>query len=451
MRRTLPREAAPVSLPVTLTIAGSDSGGGAGLQADIQTLTAHETFPTSVVTGVTAQHTRGVERSTVLEPGVVAAQYDAIVDDFDVRAAKTGMLGTAEVVETARERVATADFPVVVDPVIVTTTGDRLLGERGVDAYEKLIPEAALLTPNHDEATVLTEVTVEGEVTAREAGKQLVEMGAEAALVTGGHGGDTVVRDVLVTAGGSRTFTHPRVETAATHGSGCTLSAAITANLASGAALESAVEDAIAFVARAVRYPHDVGGVAGPVHHLAGLRNDAARVSTAETVRDLVSSLRDLGIGPLVPEVGTNVVGATSYAETVAETAAVDGRLSRTTTGVEPTGGVRFGASSHLARFLLSVREYAPERRFATNCRVSDETRATLADLAVPVARFDRRDEPDEASTMNWAARHVFGDRDERPLVVVDDGAHGKEPMIRVVTETPDQLLAVVRALHPER
>lgn len=436
---------------MALTIAGSDSGGGAGLQADLQTLAAHGTYPTSVVTAVTAQHTRGVERSTVLNPVDVDAQYTAVTDDFAVSAAKTGMLGTAELVETVREQVAEAPFPVVVDPVIVTTTGDRLLDAAGVRAYEGLLREAALVTPNHDEAAVLTDVTVDDEASAREAGERLVELGADAALVTGGHGDDRTLRDVLVTAGGSRTFTHPRIETAATHGSGCTLSAAITAKLACGSSLELAVEAASAFMERAVRYAHDVGGGAGAVHHLSGIRNDAAREETAETVRGLVDSLRELELGPLVPEVGTNVVGATPYAESVSETAAVEGRLSRTSSGVQATGGVRFGASSHLARFLLSVREYAPERRFVTNCRVTEATSAALADLDVPVARFDRRDEPEDSSTMNWAARHVFGERGERPLVVADDGAHGKEPMIRVVTETPEELLAVVRALHPER
>ncbi len=435
---------------MTLTIAGSDSGGGAGIQADLQTLAASGSYPTSVVTGITAQHTRGVERSTVLDPADVRAQVEAVTDDFDVRAAKTGMLGTAAVVETVRDQIAPAPFPVVVDPVIVTTTGDRLLDEAGIRAYEELVQEATLVTPNHDEAAVLTDVTVEDEASAREAGSRLVEMGADAALVTGGHGDDAVVRDVLVSAEGDRAFTHPRVSTEATHGSGCTLSAAITANLARGAPLESAVGDATTFIERAVRYPHDVGEGAGAVHHLTALRNDAARESTVEAVRGLVDSLRELGIGPLVPEVGTNVVGATPYAETVEETAAVEGRLSRTSDGVEATGDVRFGASSHLARFLLSVREYVPDRRFATNCRVTEETKAALAETDVPVARFDRRDEPTDASTMNWAARHVFGERDERPLVVADDGAHGKEPMIRVVTGDPEELLAVVRTLHPE-
>jgi len=433
-----------------MTIAGSDSGGGAGLQADLRTLSAHGTFPTTVVTGVTAQHTRGVERSTVLETDDIGAQYEAVTGDFDVRAAKTGMLGTADVVETVRDRVTAAPFPLVVDPVVATTTGDRLLDEAGVRAYEDLLVEAALVTPNHDEATVLTDITVEGEASAREAGARLVELGADAALVTGGHGDDDTVRDVLVTADGSRTVTHPRIRTVATHGSGCTLSAAVTANLARGQPLGAAVEDATAFMERAVRDAHDVGEGAGAVHHLASQRNEAAKAATAATVRDLVDRLLAENLAPLVPEVGTNVAGATPYAESVDEIAAVDGRLSRTTTGVAATGGVRFGASSHLARFLLGVREYAPERRFVLNCRVTDETRAALAELEIPVAWFDRREEPADASTMNWAARHVFGERGERPVAVADDGAVGKEPMIRVVTETPAELVDVVRQLAPD-
>lgn len=432
---------------MSLSIAGSDSGGGAGLQADLQTLSAHGTFPTAVVTGVTAQHTRGVERSTLLEVRDVEAQYEAVDSDFDVRAAKTGMLGTAEIVEAVRDRVAAAAFPLVVDPVILTTSGDRLLDASGVRAYEDLIDEATLVTPNHGEAAVLTDVTVEDESSACEAGRRLVGAGADAALITGGHGDDDVVRDVFVTGAGSQTFTHPRIETAATHGSGCTLSAAITANLARGASIETAVAEATAYMERAVRYPQDVGEGAGAVHHLAAIRNNAARESTATAVRSIVGQFLDAESAPLVPEVGTNVAGATPYAETVGDVVAVDGRISRTIDGVAATGGVRFGASSHLARFLLGVREYAPDRRFVVNCRVTEETRGALADLDQSVAWFDRREEPDNTSTMDWAARHVYGERGERPAVVADEGTVGKEPMIRVVTDTPSELLDIVREL----
>src|SRR6056297_3243389 len=172
------RRPASVEKPVALTVAGSDSGGGAGVQADCKTIEAHDAFGTSAVTAVTAQHTRGVESTHVLPPEEVAAQLDAVTGDFDVRAAKTGMLATADIVDCVAERAADAEFPVVVDPVMVATSGDRLLDAAAEEAYEDLLTEAALVTPNADEAAVLTDVTVEGQESAIAAGEALLAMGA---------------------------------------------------------------------------------------------------------------------------------------------------------------------------------------------------------------------------------------------------------------------------------
>ena len=443
------RRPAPVSLPVALTIAGSDSGGGAGIQADIRTMAAHDAFPTSVVTGVTAQHTRGVERSTVLDPADVRAQYDAVTGDFAVGAAKTGMLGTAQVVRTVAECVDDRSFPLVVDPVMVATAGDRLLSPAGERAYTDLVAEATLVTPNHDEAAVLVErgTGEERSPTPREAGRWLVDRGAEAALVTDGHGDGDTVRDLLVTDEGVREFTHPRIDSAATHGSGCSLSASIAATLARGAALEPAVESAVAFAERAVRYPLDVGEGPGAVNPLVDRRNAARERATLEAVRDLVDRFVDLDVGPLLAEVGMNVVGATPHAETVDDVAAVEGRITRTLDGVAPNAGVRFGASSHLARFLLAAREHEPHLRFATNCKLTPGTERGLERLDAPVAWFDRSAEPEAASTMEWAAGRTFGRDDGSPRAVADRGAVGKEPMIRVVGATPDAVAAVVEHL----
>jgi hydroxymethylpyrimidine/phosphomethylpyrimidine kinase len=258
--------------------------------------------------------------------------------------------------------------------------------------------------------------------------------GADAALVKGGHLSGEEILDVLVTADTIETARHPRIDTDATHGSGCTLSSAIATRLAHGEPLLDAVGRSVAFVERAIRYHHDAGEGPGAIHHLAALRNEAARERTAETVRDAVSWLVAENVRPLVPEVGMNVVGATPYAEDEAETAAVEGRITKTLDGVEPTRGVRFGASSHVARFLLGGREFFPELRFAVNCRFGDDVEAAIEALGWDVTEYDRAAEPDDANgTMDWAARDTFGGRDNPPVAVVDRGAVGKEPMTKVV------------------
>jgi hydroxymethylpyrimidine/phosphomethylpyrimidine kinase len=335
-----------------------------------------------------------------------------------------------------------------------------LLSRAGERAYEDLLAEATLVTPNRDEAAVLTGVEPNDTESAREAGDALLDLGADAALIKGGHGdGDTIV-DVLVTSdaldGTARTreFAHPRVATDATHGSGCVLSSAIAARLATGADLESAVENSIGFMERAIRYPLDVGQGPGAVHPLVELRDRAQRGSVAETVATLVDELVDRGddAGTLVPEVGMNVVGATPYAESVGETLAVEGRIRRTSDGVAVARGVRAGASSHMARFLLSAREFVPEFRFAANVRNDAETRGRLDELDGPTAVIDRTREPEDVATMNWTAHEVYGDWDgatpdgsssnRPPVAVFDDGDVGKEPMIRVVARDAETLLA---------
>jgi len=193
-----------------------------------------------------------------------------------------------------------------------------------------------------------------------------------------------------------------------------------------------------AFLERAVRYQLDVGKGPGSVHHLVALREQADRQPTAEAVEAVVRSFVDRDVSPLVPEVGMNVVGATRYAERVGETAAVEGRITRTLSGVAPNRGVRFGASSHVARFLLAAREFDPDLRFAVNCRFDADVEAALAALDGPVAEFDRAAEPDdvkerEGSTMQWGARQAFEAADETPAAVVDRGEVGKEAIVKLL------------------
>jgi len=260
---------------IALTIAGSDSGGGAGLQADLKTFHQFGVFGTSVVTAVTAQNTVGVRAWQGLPPELVTRQIDALADDLPPLAVKSGMLGSAELVEAVAAGIARRRLPrYVLDPVMVATSGDRLL-ERAAERLiaERLVPLATLVTPNLDEAAILVgdRVTAPGEM--ERAGRALLKLGAQAALVKGGHlpreeegEGDEIV-DVLVMDGAVRRFTHTRLDTTSTHGTGCTLSAAIAAGLAHGRPLERAVEDALDFVHRAIAAAPGLGHGHGPLNH----------------------------------------------------------------------------------------------------------------------------------------------------------------------------------------
>jgi hydroxymethylpyrimidine/phosphomethylpyrimidine kinase len=255
--------------PIALTIAGSDPSGGAGIQADLKTFAAFGVYGASVVTALTAQNTRGVCAIAEVEPAFVVQQLDAVLDDLEVGAAKTGMLYRASVVDAVAARLAARPVGhLVVDPVIVATSGDTLLEPEAIAAVrERLLPLATLVTPNLHEAEVLIGRPVRDPAEMRAAACALIELGAKAALVTGGHlVGDAL--DVLHDGRSVHDFSAPRIA-AITHGTGCTLSAAITAGLACGWELPTAVAAAKDHVTRAIATAAAIGRGARPVNHLA--------------------------------------------------------------------------------------------------------------------------------------------------------------------------------------
>jgi hydroxymethylpyrimidine/phosphomethylpyrimidine kinase len=256
--------------PVALTIAGSDSGGGAGLQADLKAFAANAVFGASVVTAVTAQNTRRVSGVVVMDAGFVDAQLDAVLSDLPVAAVKTGMLATAAIVEAVGRRARAGELPnLVVDPVMVASSGDRLLDEDAVDAYRReLFPAALLITPNLREAGLLVGRTLTGTDDMEWAARQLAETGPAYVLVKGGHlTGDPV--DILYDGRSCSELRAPRVETANVHGTGCTLAATVAARLALGGDVPTAVRGAKEYVTRAIKGSAGwhLGAGHGPLDH----------------------------------------------------------------------------------------------------------------------------------------------------------------------------------------
>lgn len=259
-----------MTLPVALSIAGSDSGGGAGIQADLKAFSAFDTFGTTAITAVTVQDTRGVTGVHPIPIGIVTGQIDVVAEDLRPTAVKTGMLATSELVDAVAASIARWGLGnLVVDPVMVATSGDRLLAEAAeASVRDRLLPLSTLITPNLDEATLLVGGEVRTPAAMREAAVTLVEMGAGAALLKGGHltGGEVI--DILFDGSAIREWRRPRIDSTSTHGTGCTLSAAIAAGLAHGRPLVTAVEDALDYVHRAIASAPGLGRGHGPLNHL---------------------------------------------------------------------------------------------------------------------------------------------------------------------------------------
>lgn len=252
-----------------LVIAGSDSGGGAGIQADIKTITALGGYAATAITAVTVQNTLGVTGVHPIPLDIIAAQARAVLDDIGADAIKTGMLGDAAVVETVAAAIDHAgQVPAVVDPVMIAKGGAPLLAQAAIGAVKALmIPRAALLTPNAPEAAALTGLTVETTDDLRRAGEALLALGAKAVLMKGGHVAGERVVDVLMTPNGETTFEGERIETRHTHGTGCTLASACAAGLAQGLPLEQAVARAWNYVHEAMLRAPGFGGGHGPLDH----------------------------------------------------------------------------------------------------------------------------------------------------------------------------------------
>ncbi len=256
------------SLGRVLIIAGSDSGGGAGVQADIKTVTLLGGYAATAITALTAQNTLGVSAIEAVSPGMIRAQARAVLEDIGADVIKTGMLGDVPTVEAVGEVLAGAGLPTVVDPVMLAKGGAALLAPAAVDALRRLIiPKASLLTPNAPEAEALTGIEIAGLDDMRRAGETLLAAGARAVLVKGGHVPGETVTDLLLSPAGETTFSGPRVETRHTHGTGCTLASACAVGLAQGLPLAEAVGRAWAYVAEAIRHAPGLGAGAGPLGH----------------------------------------------------------------------------------------------------------------------------------------------------------------------------------------
>lgn len=263
-----------MTVPQALTIAGSDSGGGAGIQADLKTFQMREVFGTSVITAVTAQNTLGVFGIHPIPPATIQAQLKAVAEDFSLSAVKIGMLGNAKIITCVAEGLEQYSLPnIVLDPVMIAKGGATLLQQNAVATLKKLlIPQTYIITPNIPEAEALTDIRIRNEQSVFDAAQILLELGANNVVIKGGHSQNSqsaVCKDWVFTPQGNFTLESPRFDTRHTHGTGCTFSACITAELAKGHSVEQAVRTAKAFITAAIRRPLNIGHGQGSTNHWA--------------------------------------------------------------------------------------------------------------------------------------------------------------------------------------
>jgi hydroxymethylpyrimidine kinase/phosphomethylpyrimidine kinase len=439
-----------------LTIAGSDSGGGAGIQADIKTITVLGGYGMSAITALTAQNTVGVKGVHPVPVDFVKLQMEAVLSDIGADAAKTGMLATPEIVFAVAESLK--EFKVellVVDPVMVAKSGDSLLSEAARETLRTvLLPISYLVTPNLPEASALCGFPVRDPESMKESARAIRGMGPRYVLVKGGHLEKEAV-DILFDGEGFEWFSVPRLPSRNTHGTGCTYSAALATLLAQGLPVHDAVAEAKKFITRAISQGLALGSGHGPTNHYVQVLLYKEREKVLGMLNEALQRLMEEPLGRLIPEVRSNLGYALPGAMNDSEIAAIPGRISQRGQKLIACSNPCFGASQHVARVILAAMQRDPEMRAAMNIRYSPETLDAGRSAGLRTASFDRGKEPKEVkeregSTIEWGTQSALQASVEVPDVIYDKGEVGKEPMIRILGRNPmevvDKVIRIAKA-----
>lgn len=443
-----------VKLPVAITIAGSDSGGGAGIEADLKTFAAYQVHGTAAITAITAQNTYSVTGVQDVELDIIEAQIRAVAEDMGIDAAKTGMLHNSKIISKVSDVLGEYDFPLVLDPVMIAKSGARLLNPYAVDTLvDKLFPRATVVTPNKMEAEVLSGIDIKDIDSAKKSAKKIADLGSASVVVKGGHlkGGRSV--DVLYYNDEYHVFEASRYDVSSTHGTGCSFSAAITAGFAKGYELIEAVKKAKILITNAIRYGLKIGKGYGPVNPLVMIYREASRYDTLKELEDFLYNISGIkGVGSLVPEVGMNIAYSTIYPMDKSDIAAIPGRIRRM-----PDGGIvysmpEYGASDHLSRYLLKIRSYDNSIRVVMNIRYDEKLLERLRKGGLSISYYDRSSEPPdirnrEGRTVQWGVEQAVKRFGGVPQIIYHMGDVGKEPMIVIFTKDLFELMNNIRLL----
>jgi hydroxymethylpyrimidine/phosphomethylpyrimidine kinase len=432
-----------MAMPVALTIAGSDSGGGAGIQADLKTFAALGVYGASVITSVTAQNTLEVAGIHDLPPEFVVLQLDTVARDLPIDAIKTGMLSNAGIIRAISRRLHSLGVEkLVVDPVMIAKGGAALLQkEAESELIRGLLPLAYVVTPNLEEAQVLADMPIRTVADMEQAARRIHAAGPRYVVVKGGHLDGPPV-DVLFDG---RTFEHltgERIATKSTHGTGCTFASAIAAELAKGATVVDAVRRAKAYITTALRLAEPLGHGFGPTNHFGSLYRQAARYDILRQLEQAVMLMQRGEIAPLIPEVQSNLGMALPDASSPEDVAAWEGRIVRVGESIRPVGCPRFGVSRHIAAVILTAMRFDATYRSAMNIRYGEDILHACRSAGFRIASFAGQDERGAArqrasEALAWGVAEAIQACGTVPDIIYDLGALGREALVRVLGHDP--------------
>ncbi len=440
-------------MKVALSIAGSDSGAGAGIQADIKTFSALGVYGCTAITAITAQNTRKVSSILEVSPEMIDGQIRSVLDDIAPDAIKIGMAYSRRTIGVISRLLKKSDVPVVLDPIFAAGTGAKLLRD---DAYEsfvnQLVPICDLVTPNRMEAERLAGIRIRSEADAVRAAKNIKRLGANNVIVKGGHFTNDKVTDILLDHRSRIVrITKPRVDVGESHGSGCNFSSAVTAYLAKGRTVADACKLANEYVHNAIVNAVVVGGGLIVTNPVSAIYNDATRYQTIAALQHAVEEVSLLDrFHELIPETQTNFVYAIPEAKSFSDVAGVRGRIVKIGKSAVPASFVEFGASRHVASAVVAYMRFDPSFRSAINIRY-DAKLLRLCQAFFKVSSYDRIKEPakvkkKEGSTVEWGTQ-VALKKEPNAEIIYHRGDVGKEPMITVFGKSPAEVVAKIKTI----
>jgi len=429
-----------------LTIAGSDSSGGAGIQQDLKVFSRFRLHGASVITAVTAQNSQGVQKVHPLPEDIISAQLDSVLSDLKPAAIKTGMLFSSGIISAVKEKLMNYRN-LVVDPVMVSTSGDRLLDEDATEGLRELMSIAKLSTPNIHEAGILSGIEIKSIEDMENAARKIGNC-----VVKGGHLNYT---DILHWNDEIFHFPARLVSRAKIHGTGCAFSAAIAAGIAKGLDVPDSVERAKEFITSAIGRNFQPG---------SGLSfADTGEIKLSRTLDDeesskMLGALEDAvsrfvsnqDSWKVMPEVGINIAMALPNAKRLDRVAGITGRVVRDEDRAVPVGFVDFGGTSHIGRVVLTAMKFDARKRAAMNIKFSKRILKACKELELSMGEFSRDEQPKDTKTMEWGTSQAIEKLGKVPEIVYDRGGKGKEAMIRILGDSTEEVVETAIRISKE-
>ena len=437
-----------------LTIAGSDSGGGAGIQADLKTFSAFGVFGKTIITSVTSQNSFGVQSSYNLPATVIGQQLQAISEDRKCQAIKTGMLGNEEAVLMISRIIKKNRLKkIVIDPVVISSSGKRLLTKNGIDALNQyLLPLASLVTPNIKEAELLSGIKIKNLSDTKRAARAILKTGVRAVLITGGHlrGAPD---DLFFDGKDVHIYSSKRLTNLDIHGTGCVFSAAITAGLAQGVTVQESIHNAKKYIGEAILSAIHPGNGAPCVEPNALIYKENEKSQVLCELNNAVEIFKKERIGNLIPEVQTNIGLGLSNAKKHEDVLAIPGRVVKNGEDIFTGAQPQFGGSRHVANIVLTVMQHEPDQRAVMNIKYTDSLLRICKKLKFKIASFDRAKEPRsvrvrEGSSLEWGTEKAITNYGSVPDIIYDLGGIRKEEMIRVIAKDMGSLIDKILSIH---